>query len=91
MRRLLACCLFFVCTTVLAVDTVPFVVKSEDIYANPIPFFYQPSRIIYCKKCSPETIEQLKMWEELSTKDWAMDFEKSAREGNQTKPAVRNK
>ncbi len=90
MKRLLLC-LFFMSTSALATEVIPFVVKSEDIYANPIPFFYQPSRIIYCKKCSPETIEQLKMWEELSTKDWAIDFEKNARSGNAVNPAVRNK
>ncbi len=98
MKRLLLC-LFFMSTSALAIDqskiipptVIPFVVKSEDIYSNPIPFFYQPSRIIYCKKCSPETIEQLKMWEELSTKDWAIDFEKNARSGNAVNPAVRNK
>lgn len=84
--------LFCISTSALAIDqskiippaVIPFVVKSEDIYSNPIPFFYQPSRIMYCKKCSPETIDQLKMWEELSTRDWATDFGKSTR-SNETK------
>lgn len=78
MRYLLAS-LFLVSTSVLAVDVIPLVIKSEDIYSNPIPFFYQPSRIIFCRGCSPEVVAQLKMWEEISTKDWATDFNKDVR------------
>lgn len=80
--------LLFAPAIAMAVEAFPLVVRSEDIYSNPIPFFYQPSRVIICKKCSPETIEQLKMWEQLSTKDWATDFDKNA-EQNQRPAKVK--
>lgn len=83
MRFLLAC-LFLISTSAMAVDVIPLTIKSEDIYSNPIPFFYQPSRIIFCRGCSPEVVAQLKMWEEISTKDWATDFNKDVR-SNTTK------
>jgi hypothetical protein len=84
-----------VSTNVMAIDVAPFGLSPSDI--GETPFFYQPSRIMYCRNCPPEVLKQLKDWEQLSLDDWNTavtrkhDHNNSLMIDGQTKPVVKKK